>query len=144
MLRSASFVVLLATLLLKAGALVHHPGLLDQPDGVLPLTIRSVLILAMAAEIACLAGLWFARTPTASAVVVLLFIVPASLYRLAGTFYGAAHCPCLGSLSGWWPWLAAHETAVLNTIAAWMSLSALLVLARNPVQRKSSEGVVAA
>ena len=144
MIHRASLTILLATLLLKVAALLHHPGLLEQPDGVLPLTTRSVLVLAMAAECACIAGLWFARTPAGSAAVVLLFIIPASLYRLAGSFLGASHCPCLGSLAGWWPWLAAHQTAVLNTIAAWMFLSAVMVLVRNPSVGQTSEGVVAA
>ena len=98
----------------------------------------------MLIEAVCLAAVIRSRSVRIVAQILIGFIVPASLYRLAGTFLGATHCPCLGSLAGWWPWLAANQTAVLNTIAAWMFLSAVMVLARNPSANQSGEGVVVA
>jgi hypothetical protein len=63
-----------------------------------------------------------------AALVILTFIVPASLYRLAAHLTGGAACPWLGQPSGWWPWLANHETMVLNTLAAWLFLSSVWVV----------------
>lgn len=136
--------ILSVTLLLKSATFLHKAALLEQLDDVLHVKIRFVLIIAVVLEAACLAALLRVQSNRTAAIAILCFIVPASLYRLAGTFFGAVQCPCLGSLTGWWPWLATNQAAVLNVIASWMFLSAVLVLARNPAGTQTAEGVVAA
>jgi hypothetical protein len=135
MIRVISILVLASTLLLKGIALMQGAPLLAQPDGVLPFSTQTVLIMALVLELACLTAVFRCRTQDGVAWCLLWFIVPASTYRLAGAFGGAVTCPCLGSLTGWWPWLAVHQTAVLNTVAIWMFLSAVMVLWRRPESR---------
>lgn len=144
MYRSIAASVFISTALLKEVSLAYNETLLNLPDEVLFVPQRFVLAVAIVVELICLFLIWYLRSDKHVARVVLCFIVPASLYRLAGTFLGISHCPCLGSLTGWWPWLAAHQTAVLNTIAAWMFVSAVMVLVRNPSVGQTSKGVVAA
>lgn len=144
MFRLILIIIFTATLLLKGVAILQNPPLLGQSDGVMPLTTRTVLVLAMLVEAACILGLYHSLHATQAARIALGFIIPASIYRLAGSFSGASHCPCLGSLTGWWPWLAQNQTAVLNTLAAWMFLVAVLVLARNPARKESADGVMVA
>ncbi len=144
MMRTMALTVLAVTMGAKILGLIASPALLLKPDGVFPLQIRAVMMLAICFEAVCFICLFLTSEKRRVSYLMLIFIVPASLYRLAGTFLGVAHCPCLGSLTGWWPWLAVHQTAVLNTIAAWMFLSAVLVLARNPSGKEVAGEVVAA
>ena len=82
-------------------------------------------------ELFCLTVIIYSKSLERMAWVALSFILPASLYRLVGSlFEGRGYCPCLGSLTGWWPWFAVRQTAVLNVIAFWLFLISILVLWR--------------
>ena len=87
-----------------------------------------MLLAATLVELMVVVFVWRFKTPISAGALTLAFIVPASLYRLAGHLLGQPHCPCLGYPSGWWPWLAANETAVVNTLAAWLFLSSSMML----------------
>ncbi len=126
--RVSAILVLLVTASLKVAALIHQPPLLEQQDPILGTSLKVVLIGALLVETVVLLALLRIRDRGAAALVILTFIVPASLYRLAAHLSGGATCPCLGHPSGWWPWLASHETMVLNTLAAWLFLSSVWVV----------------
>lgn len=126
--RVAAIVLLLLTASLKVAALGHESPVLDQQDAVFRVPLRTVQAGALAVELLCVGLLFRARDAGAAALVVLCFIVPASLYRLAVHLSGGAGCPCLGHPAAWWPWLANHEGVVLNTVAAWLFLSSVCVV----------------
>lgn len=126
--RLSAILVLLVTASLKVAALIHQPPLLEQQDPILGTSLKVVLVGALLVETVVLLALLRIRDRGAAALVILTFIVPASLYRLAAHLAGGAACPCLGQPSGWWPWLAYHDTMVLNTLAAWLFLSSVWVV----------------
>lgn len=126
--RVSAILVLLITASLKVAALIHQPPVLEQQDPILGTSLKVVLQGALLVETVMVVSLLRIRDRGAAALVILTFIVPASLYRLAAHLSGGASCPCLGQPSGWWPWLAHHETMVLNTLAAWLFLSSVWVV----------------
>jgi hypothetical protein len=58
MLKRAAILIFVVTLFLKGAALVDSPALLDQPDWILPVNGRGVLLFAMFLELGCLYAIW--------------------------------------------------------------------------------------
>lgn len=59
---------------------------------------------------------------------VFAFSIVVLAYRMMANIYGASHCPCLGNVTQWWPWLGRHENPILTTVAVWLLLTSAFQL----------------
>src|SRR5579863_8054983 len=128
--RIVVIVVLGLTALTKFLSLFKPAHLLFQPDPILGAKLWLVVLGAAVLETGICVFLAIVREERKQASVVFGFAVLILAYRAALYVNGTHFCPCLGNAVGWWPWLGAHETQVLITVALWLLFTSLMKLVR--------------
>src|ERR1041385_6591292 len=118
------------TALSKFFALLHPARLLYQTDQFFNVPILYVVMGACLVECSLCVGIWRFHDNTKVAWSVLAFALAILAYRTVAVTSGFTHCPCLGNLTDWWPWMGRNENSLLTTIAVWLLLTSTLQLAQ--------------
>jgi hypothetical protein len=125
--RTLSLGVLGLTAAAKLLGLIHPAPLLFQPDGVVGVQIIYVVAAACLAELLLCALIAFAE-PVWHLSALAAWAVVVVGYRIAAASVGG-HCPCLGNVAQWWPWLGRHEGPLLTTVVCWLLITSVAQLA---------------
>src|SRR5262245_7538048 len=115
--------VLALTAIPKLVAFLWPGRLLYENDGVLGLPLLWVVGGAGLVEAGLCIFVARSRGLSRPAWGVCLFAVVILTYRTIAHQQGVAHCPCLGNVIVWWPWLGRHENPILITLAFWLFLT---------------------
>jgi hypothetical protein len=108
------------TAIAKFFGLLHRSNLLFQIDPVFKVPIIHVVATACFLEFAMTVGVWFVADQNKVAWMVFIFAVTALTYRGIAAASGVTHCPCLGNVADWWPWLGRNENPLLATVSIWL------------------------
>jgi hypothetical protein len=121
--KRAVTVILALTATSKIISLFHPGPLLFQGDVVFKVPIHYVVAAAASLEVILCICINFIFTDAISLVSVFVFSNVILAYRALAVSSGKSHCPCLGNVANWWPWLGQNETPVLNTVVIWLFLT---------------------
>lgn len=117
--------ILAITALLKLIGLAQSPEWISTQDAVMPVQLGYMVGLAAIIEILVLAYVWTSTRDYQAAYAVIFLSVVIVLYRLLANMSGNAHCPCLGNIADWWPWLGRYQGQLLTTILSWLIITSL-------------------
>ena len=140
MYRSLVIIIFSATLLLKIGALIQEPRLLDEGDAVFPVTLRTLTRAAVVLEVCIIIFAASHRSVPKVAFVCLAFIVTASVYRAITYATIGKRCTCLGQLSSWLPAIIPWEENIVNFFAFTIAVSSLAILGKQINRSKTKLG----
>jgi hypothetical protein len=115
--------VLALTAFSKLLGAIHPVKLLSEPDSVFGIHIYYVVVAACTVEFALCYCITFIFDDAKSAWSVFAFASIVIAYRTIANIDVGSHCPCLGNITEWWPWLGRNENSVLTTVAVWLLLT---------------------
>lgn len=133
--RIVVLLVFVLTLAAKLMSLAHPVPLLKTPDSVVGLPVVFVMLAAVLLEAAICISIFLFDEDKMIAYEVIFFSLLVLGYRVLAAMGGLTHCPCLGNIADWWPWLGRHEQPVMMALAVWL-------LATSCLQLRFKEGVV--
>lgn len=126
--------VLVTTAAAKLLSLVNPTPLLNERDVILRMSMSHAVLLAGVLELALAGLVWRAQRQRTAAIGVILFSAAILFYRVTAYTNGITHCPCMGNVANWWPWLGRHEGPILLMVACWLLITSIMevIVTENP------------